>query len=54
MVIGDGCWIGARALLLPGTTVGSGSVVAAGAVVRGACEPNSLYAGVPAARIRAL
>ena len=31
--IGDGCWIGARALLLPGVVVGDGSIVAAGAVV---------------------
>jgi len=52
--IGDGCWIGARALLLPGVTIGQGSVVAAGAVVNSDCESNSLYAGSPARLIRRL
>ena len=46
--IGDGVWIGARALIMPGVTIGSGAVVAAGSVVTGDCEPNSLYAGAPA------
>jgi maltose O-acetyltransferase len=50
--IGDGCWIGAGAILLPGVTVGPGCVVAAGAVVRDSCEPQGLYAGVPAVRVR--
>jgi maltose O-acetyltransferase len=54
IVVGDGCWIGARAMILPGTTVGAGCIVAAGAVVRGDCEPNGLYAGIPARRVRDL
>jgi maltose O-acetyltransferase len=52
--VGDRCWIGARALVLPGVTVGDGCVIAAGAVVTSDCEPHSLYAGVPARRIRTL
>lgn len=52
--VGDGCWIGGRAILLPGVTVGDGCVVAAGAVVTKTCEPNGLYAGIPAERIRDL
>jgi maltose O-acetyltransferase len=52
--IGDGCWIGAHAVILPGVTIGDGSVVAAGAVVRDDCEPDGLYAGVPARRVREL
>ena len=48
VTIGDGCWIGARAVILAGTTIGSGSIVAAGAVVIGNLKPNGLYAGVPA------
>ncbi|WP_142135158.1 acyltransferase [Arthrobacter sp. SLBN-83] len=52
--IGAGTWIGARAVILPGVTIGAGCVIAAGAVVPRDCEPNSLYAGVPARRIRAL
>lgn len=52
--IGDGCWLGARATVLPGVTIGEGCVIAAGAVVAHDCEPNGLYAGVPARRVRDL
>lgn len=53
-VIGDRVWLGARVTVLPGVTVADGCVVAAGAVVAADCEPNGLYAGVPARRIRDL
>jgi maltose O-acetyltransferase len=49
-VIEDGCWIGAGAIILPGVRVGMGCIVAAGAVVTQDCEPDGLYAGVPAVR----
>ena len=52
VTIGDRVWIGARALLLPGASVESNVVVAAGAVVSGHCHSRGLYAGVPARRIR--
>ena len=52
--IEDGCWIGARALILPGVTIGRGAVVAAGAVVASDCEPNRVYGGVPARVVRDL
>ena len=52
--IGDGCWIGARAILLPGVTVCYRCIVGAGAVVTRDCEPNGLYAGNPARRLREL
>lgn len=52
--VGNGCWIGARALIMPGVTIGEGCVIAAGAVVTRDCEPNGLYAGVPAKRIKEL
>lgn len=54
VVIGDGAWIGANVTVLPGVTIGDGTVVAAGAVVTSDCEPNSLYAGVPAQKKRDL
>lgn len=54
VIIGDGCWIGAAATILPGVTIGAGCVVAAGAVVTAECAPNGLYAGVPARRVRDL
>lgn len=54
IVIGDGVWVGARAVVLPGVTIGRGSVVGAGAVVTRSCEPNAVYAGNPARKIRDL
>lgn len=50
--IGDNCWLGARVMLLPGVTIGAGTIVAAGAVVTKDCEPGAVYAGVPARRLR--
>lgn len=46
--IGDGSWIGARATILPGVTIGRGCVIAAGSVVREDCPDDTLWAGVPA------
>ena len=45
--IGRACWIGTNAVILKGTELGEGSVVAAGAVVRSGVPPRSLVAGVP-------
>lgn len=50
--IDDNCWIGARVTFLDGSKVGTGSVVAAGAVVKGVFPANSLIGGVPARVIR--
>lgn len=46
--IGDNCWIGAGAIILPGVTIGNGSVVAAGALVNKDVPDNVMVAGVPA------
>jgi acetyltransferase-like isoleucine patch superfamily enzyme len=46
--IGDHVWIGSRAMILPGVTVGRGAVVAAGAVVTKDVPPLTIVAGVPA------
>ncbi len=54
IVIGRGAWLGASVTILPGVTVGAGCVIASGAVVIRDCEPNGLYAGVPAVRKRDL
>lgn len=52
--IGDGSWLGARSIILPGVTVGTGCIIAAGSIVTKDCEPNGLYAGNPAKRIKDL
>jgi maltose O-acetyltransferase len=49
--IADRAFVGARAILLPGVTVGEGAVVAAGAVVTRDVDPFAIVAGVPARRI---
>jgi len=49
--IGDHVWIGARALILPGVTIGDGAVVGAGAVVTRDVPPSAIVAGNPARRI---
>jgi maltose O-acetyltransferase len=54
ITVGDGCWIGARATLLPGVSVAPGCVVAAGAVVASDTLRDGLYGGVPAVRLRDL
>jgi galactoside O-acetyltransferase len=48
VIIEDDVWIGAGAIVLPGVTIGHGSVVAAGAVVSATVPPMSVVAGVPA------
>ena len=52
--IEEGCWIGANATILPGVTIGKGCIVGAGSLVSKDCEPNGLYVGVPARRIKDL
>lgn len=50
--VGDRCWLGARATVMPGVTIGEGTVIGAGAVVTRDCEPGAVYVGVPARRVR--
>ena len=48
VIVGVDVWIGAGAIVLAGSRIGDGAVVAAGAVVRGAVEPRAVVAGNPA------
>lgn len=48
ITIGDDVWIATRALVLPGSRIGSGAIVAAGAVVKGEVPPMAIVAGSPA------
>ena len=54
VVIGDDVWIGACAVVLPGVTIGSHCVVAAGAVITCDVPDNTLVGGVPAKVIKSL
>jgi len=48
VTIGADVWIGANAVVLKGTSIGDGAVVAAGAVVAGSVPPGAVVGGVPA------
>ncbi len=54
VTIGDHVWIGTRALILPGVTIGAGAVVGAGSVVTKDVPPNGVVAGNPARLLRIL
>ena len=49
--IGDYCFIGPRAIILPGVKIGKGAIVAAGAVVTKDVEQFAIVGGVPARQI---
>jgi maltose O-acetyltransferase len=51
VVIEDHVWIGSRATILPGVTLGHGCVVAAGAVVTRDVAPLAIVAGIPARQV---
>ena len=50
--IGDGSWLGMRAMIMPGVTIGEGAVVAANSVVTKDVAPYSIVAGSPAKHIK--
>ena len=51
-VIGDGAWIGMRAMIMPGLTIGEGAVIASGAIVTKDVAPYTIVAGNPAKPVR--
>lgn len=50
--IGNDVWIGANVVILPGTTIGDGAILAAGAVITKDVAPYAIVGGVPARLIR--
>ena len=52
-VVGNDVWIGMKAVILPGVTIGDGAVVAAKAVVSHDVPPYSIVAGNPAKVVKA-
>jgi len=54
IIVEENVWIGVRATVLRGVTIGAGSVVAAGSVVTKDVPPRTLVGGLPAKVIREL
>ncbi|MDG1302242.1 MAG: acyltransferase [Opitutae bacterium] len=52
VVLGNNVWLGNNCKILKGTKIGDNSIVAAGAVVKGAFEANVIIGGVPAKVIK--
>ncbi|MBA7537468.1 Galactoside O-acetyltransferase [subsurface metagenome] len=52
LIIADDVWIGYGSIILSGVKIGQGSIIAAGSVVSKDVESYSIYAGVPAKKIR--
>lgn len=55
--IGSNCWIGASSVINQGSSnkkllIGDYTIIGSGAVVVRSCEPNAVYVGVPARRIK--
>lgn len=50
--IGNDVWIGYGAIIMSGVKIGDGCIVAAGSIVTHDTEPYSIYAGVPARKIK--
>jgi len=51
-IIGNDVWIGARAIILDGVSVGDGAIVGAGAIVTKNVPPYAIIGGVPAKVLR--
>lgn len=54
IVIGDNCFIGINAIILPGVVIGNNSIVGSGSVITRSVAPNSVVAGNPAKYICSL
>jgi maltose O-acetyltransferase len=52
VTVGQGAWVGAGGILLPGVTLGDGVTVAAGSVVSKDCIEPGIYGGSPARRLK--
>ena len=50
IVIEDDVWLGANVVVLDGSVIRTGAVIAAGSVVNGEIEPYGIYSGAPATK----
>lgn len=54
VTIGDGAWISANCVIVPGVEIGRDCMIGAGSVVTRSTDPGSLWAGNPARRIKTI
>lgn len=52
VIVADNVLVGANAVITEGVRIGHHSVIAAGSVVLNDVEPNSVYAGIPARKVK--
>lgn len=52
VILGRNVWVGARAVILPGVTIGDHAVIGAGSIVSADVPPRSVVAGTPARVVR--
>lgn len=51
-ILSDGCWIGMRAMIMPGVTVGESAIIASGSIVTRDVAPYTIVGGNPASAIK--
>lgn len=51
VVLEDGSWVGARAVMCPGAKLKSGAVLTVGSVLSSVGDINGVYSGVPARKV---
>ena len=54
VIVGNNVFFGSDSSIMPGVTIGNNVVIAANSVVTRDCESDSVYAGIPARKIREL
>ena len=54
VILEEGCWIGANAILLPGVRIGRNAVVGAGSIVTKSVPDYTVVAGNPARVIKSV
>ncbi|MES1952424.1 acetyltransferase [Salinisphaera sp. S4-8] len=52
VVVGDGAWLAAHVVVMPGVSIGCGAVVGSNAVVTKSVAPREIVGGVPAQLLR--
>ena len=52
VLIGDGCWIGAYSVIMPGVSIGEGAIIGAHSLVNKNVPENEIWGGIPAKKIK--